>query len=53
MGEKDLYDYYKDAYKVISIDWTPKVAEEILTGNKIKNIKLIYKWKKSKNSKKN
>ena len=33
MGEKDLYDYYKDAYKVISIDWTPKVAEEILTGN--------------------
>ena len=34
MGEKDLYDYYKDAYKVISIDWTPKVAEEILTGNK-------------------
>ena len=31
MGEKDLYDYYKDAYKVISIDWTQEVAAEILT----------------------
>ena len=31
MGEKDLYDYYKDAYKVMGIDWTPKVAGEILT----------------------
>ena len=41
MGEKDLYDYYKDAYKVISIDWTPKVAEEILTGNRI--YQTIYK----------
>lgn len=31
MGEKDLYDYYSDTYKVHTLDWSPEKAAEILS----------------------
>jgi len=30
MGEKDLYDYYRDTYKVHGIDWTLEKARLVL-----------------------
>ena len=30
MGEKDLYDFWSDAYKVHSLDWSSEMAAEIL-----------------------
>lgn len=30
MGEKDLYDYWSDTYKIHAMDWSPKKAHEIL-----------------------
>ena len=30
MGEKDLFEYWKDTYKTHASDWTPQVAKEIL-----------------------
>jgi hypothetical protein len=30
MGEKDLYDYWSETYKVHTSDWSPEKASEIL-----------------------
>ena len=30
MGQKDLYDYWSETYKVHTIDWSPQKAAEIL-----------------------
>ena len=30
MGEKDLYDFWSDAYKVHSLDWSSEMAAKIL-----------------------
>ena len=30
MGEKDLYDYWSDTYKIHTMDWSREKAKEIL-----------------------
>lgn len=30
MGEKDLYDYWSDTYKIHSLDWSRQKAADIL-----------------------
>lgn len=30
MGQKDLYDYWSDTYKVHTTDWSPQKAADIL-----------------------
>jgi patched 1 protein len=30
MGEKDLFDYWSDTYKVHSLDWSKEKAKEII-----------------------
>ena len=30
MGEKDMFDYYKETYKVHGVDWTAKKAKQVL-----------------------
>jgi patched 1 len=30
MGQKDLYDYWSETYKVHTIDWSPQKAADIL-----------------------
>lgn len=30
MGEKDLYDYWSDTYKIHTLDWSREKAKEIL-----------------------
>jgi len=30
LGEKDLYDYYRDTYKVHGVDWTVDTARRVL-----------------------
>ena len=30
LGEKDLYDYYRDTYKVHGVDWTVGKARQVL-----------------------
>lgn len=30
MGEKDMYDFWSDHYKVHNVDWTPQKARLVL-----------------------
>ncbi len=32
MGEKDMFDYWKDTYKTHTVDWSPQVAKDILSA---------------------
>ena len=46
LGEKELYDYYSDQYKVHSINWSQDKAKKILEAwqRKFTRVKTIFAW---------